>query len=266
MNDWHLGEKTSYPTSYDSSLLVPISRLDSRQKSGLNENNRAFYGMDSWTAYELSWLSGEGVPRNGILYLSYSSDSKNFIESKSLKLYINSLNNHKFIDQKELIEVLQKDLSDCVKETVSIEIKKEPKSFLKNIKSIDEYNIEAIVGNDINSLVLKNRNEEVDEQISCSLFRSLCPVTAQPDWASIIISYSGLQIDYPSLLAYLISYRNHQGFHEECVERIFDDLSKRCKINSLTVQANYLRRGGIEINPLRSSMNNFEEILREKRQ
>ena len=109
-------------------------------------------------------------------------------------------------------------------------------------------------------------DKDVDEDITCSLFRSLCPVTAQPDWATIHIAYAGKQINHESLLSYLLSYRNHQGFHEECVEKIFQDINERCEIESLLVSANYLRRGGIEINPVRTTHENYEKILREQRQ
>ena len=136
---------------------------------------------------------------------------------------------------------------------------------IRDRNCIDSLNIEEPSAQP-NSLVLLSNEKDVDEDVTCGLFRSLCPVTAQPDWATVYIAYKGKQINHKSLLSYLLSYRNHQGFHEECVERIFQDLNERCELESLLVRANYLRRGGIEINPVRTTHENFEQILREQRQ
>jgi|TARA_B110000305_G_scaffold26891_1_gene24656 7-cyano-7-deazaguanine reductase len=265
MNELPLGKPTDYPTAYNPNILVPINRTDSRRRLGMELSSQEVFGIDSWTSYELSWLDSNSVPRNGILYLSYNAFSKNFVESKSLKLYLNSINNHIFSNEEHLSEVLKKDVEACVNSEVQIEIKKTPKEFFVSANSIDDCPIER-VSEEVNSLVLKTEKFDSDEQLSCSLFRSLCPVTAQPDWATITIAYKGKNIIQSTLLSYLLSFRNHQGFHEECVERIFTDLAKRCKPERLTVQANFLRRGGIEINPIRSSVNNFDVILRDARQ
>jgi len=264
MNKSSLGGVSDYPEFYDPNLLIPINRFDSRKKLGI-EGPQNFFGIDAWTAYELSWLGKNLFPSRGTLYLSYDASSRNFIESKSLKLYLNSLNNHRFNSKENVVETLKKDLEACVKGDVSVDIFKHPKPFLEESLSIDEC-ASKLPGAEINSLVLETSSQSIKERISCSLFRSLCPVTSQPDWATITIAYSGSQIIHSSLLSYLLSFRNHQGFHEECVEKIFTDIMKRCIPDRLTVQANFLRRGGIEINPVRSSGNNFNEVLREQRQ
>ena len=147
----------------------------------------------------------------------------------------------------------------------TIEISDEPRRIITHENSINDIDIEE-PSSQPNSLVLSSLDQEVDIDISCSLFRSLCPVTAQPDWATIYIAYKGKEINHSSLLSYLLSFRNHQGFHEECVEKIFQDVNERCELDSLLVRANYLRRGGIEINPLRATHNNYDQALRESRQ
>ena len=265
MPDSSLGENTNYPTDYDPSILVGLNRADSRQKLRLDSNNYEIFGIDSWTCYELSWLNENGIPRNSILYFSYSCHSKFFVESKSLKLYLYSLNNKKFFSNEELIQTIKGDLEAALKTDISLEVSTEPREIISNQNCIDSLNIEE-PGAQPNSLVLLSNDKDVDEDVTCGLFRSLCPVTAQPDWATVYIAYKGKQINHKSLLSYLLSYRNHQGFHEECVEKIFQDLNERCELESLLVRANYLRRGGIEINPVRTTHENYEQILREQRQ
>ena len=267
--DLPLGKKTKYPRNYDPSLLVALDRKEARNRVGIKLNSSSFYGLDSWTAYELSWLNSHGLPENSILYASYPSSSKNFIESKSFKLYLNSLNNKKIKKKNDLYELLKKDLGRCVSEEVEIEILNNPRRFVFDCISIDSLNLVnfKIKEQESKENKLKTSSQKVNEELSCSLFRSLCPVTGQPDWATIRIKYSGNLIEHESLLSYLISYRDHQAFHEDCVESIFQDLVVSCKPTDLTVQANYLRRGGIEINPVRSTNKDFNrEILRESRQ
>jgi len=266
MKDLSLGKPTNYPNAYDSDLLVPIDRLESRRNKGVDNPIQSMFGVDAWTSYELSWLDLKSIPKNGILYLTYNASSKNFIESKSLKLYLNSLNNTKFSSRDILISTLQEDLDNCTQSKVSIEILQSPKTIEESFFSIDSSSIKNI-SSEVNSLVLKTQDDFIEEQVSSSLFRSLCPVTSQPDWATVSIKYQGQKIIHETLLSYLLSYRNHQGFHEECVERIFFDILKRCQPESLTVRANFLRRGGIEINPIRSTVKEFDsELLRGERQ
>ena len=259
-----LGKRTTNPKEYDPSLLVGISRQESRTRSGISIEDNAFYGLDSWTAYELSWLDIEGIPNNGVLYTAYESSSEKFIESKSLKLYLNSINNKKFGDREDLLSLIKNDLEQCISNEVQIEIRNTPKEFIKGNKSIN------LLKGSLESTkeeTLWVNSKKITEEIACDVFRSLCPVTGQPDWATIRINYSGKHINYRKLLKYLLSYRNMQAFHEECVEKIFVDITEFCKPDDLTVTANYMRRGGIELNPVRSSVKEFNrEILREIKQ
>ena len=260
-----LGKKITYPEKYDPSLLVGISREESRSRSAITLEPNTFYGLDSWTAYELSWLNLEGIPKNAVLYASYESNSKKFIESKSFKLYLNSLNNKIFNSLDDLLALIKHDLEQCVSSEVEIEIKNTPKDFVKESKSIDLVEINSEEGVEEDAPWVSA--DEASEEISCSVFRSLCPVTGQPDWATIRVTYSGKLINYQKLFSYLLSFRNSQAFHEECVEKIFSDLKKFCAPNELTVRANFLRRGGIELNPVRSTLEKFnKEILREAKQ
>ena len=259
-----LGKRTTYPQKYDPSLLVGISRQESRTRSGIYIQDNPFYGLDSWTAYELSWLDYEGIPKNGVLYAAYESSTQKFIESKSLKLYLNSINNKKFDTREDLLALIKNDLEQCISSEVDIEIRNTPKEFIKRNKSVDL--LKGSVESEKDEAPWVNSNK-ITEDISCDVFRSLCPVTGQPDWATIRINYSGKHINYRKLLKYLLSYRNMQAFHEECVEKIFVDINAFCEPDDLTVTANYMRRGGIELNPLRSSIKEFnKEILREIKQ
>ena len=259
-----LGKRTTYPQKYDPSLLVGISRQESRTRSGIYIQDNPFYGLDSWTAYELSWLDHEGIPKNGVLYAAYESSTQKFIESKSLKLYLNSINNKKFGTHEDLLTLIKNDLQQCISSEVDIEIRNNPKKFIKGNKSVDLLTGYLESAKEEDPWVNSNK---ITEEISCDVFRSLCPVTGQPDWATIRINYSGKHINYRKLLKYLLSYRNIQAFHEECVEKIFVDIKELCEPDDLTVTANYMRRGGIELNPLRSSIKEFnKEILREIKQ
>ena len=259
-----LGKRTTYPQKYDPSLLVGISRQESRTRSGIYIQDNPFYGLDSWTAYELSWLDHEGIPKNGVLYAAYESSTQKFIESKSLKLYLNSINNKKFGTHEDLLTLIKNDLQQCLSNEVDIEIRNNPKKFIKGNKSVDLLTGSLESAKEEDPWVNSNK---ITEEISCDVFRSLCPVTGQPDWATIRINYSGKHINYRKLLKYLLSYRNMQAFHEECVEKIFVDIKEFCEPDDLTVTANYMRRGGIELNPLRSSIKEFnKEILREIKQ
>tara|TARA_Y100001970_G_scaffold41789_1_gene51892 strand:+ start:4093 stop:4890 length:798 start_codon:yes stop_codon:yes gene_type:complete len=265
MSDLSSGVGSKYPLEYNPDLLFALNRADARRKSGTETQDTKIFGIDSWTCYELSWLNEKRIPRNSILYFSYSCNSKFFVESKSLKLYLFSLNNESFNSKETVTKTIQGDLEAALKTEISIELLDRPKEIITLKNSIDLIEIDE-PSKQPNSLVLDSTGDQVDEDISCSLFRSLCPVTAQPDWATVFIAYKGIKIDHKSLLSYLLSFRYHQGFHEECVEKIFHDLKKRCELDRLMVRANYLRRGGIEINPIRSSHNNYDEILRENRQ
>ena len=261
-----LGEDTKIPQKYEPSILCPLNRLESRLKSGLEEFSDSYHGRDYWTSYETSWLNKNGIPQNKILNISYDCNSKFFVESKSLKLYLYSLNNKEFPSIESVQSLIKKDLDVSLKTDVEVQLDDRPRDIFDDTTSIDEVSLETI-DKYPNSLIIEPGEEEnVSETLSCSLFRSLCPVTAQPDWATIYISYKGNAIQHNGLLRYLLSYRNHQGFHEECVERIYIDILKRCRIDELCVRANFLRRGGIEINPVRTTPNYNIDVYREIRQ
>jgi len=261
-----LGEDTKIPQKYEPSILSPLNRLESRLKSGLEEFSDFYSGRDYWTSYETSWLDKNGIPQNKILNISYDCNSKFFVESKSLKLYLYSLNNKEFTSIESVQSLIKKDLDAALKTNVEVQLDDRPRDIFDDTRSIDEVSI-AQIDQYPNSLIIEPGEEEnVSEALSCSLFRSLCPVTAQPDWATIYISYRGNSIQHDGLLRYLLSYRNHQGFHEECVERIYIDILRRCRLDELSVRANFLRRGGIEINPVRTTSNYNIDIYREIRQ
>ena len=265
MKDLSLGKKSDIPTKYDPSVLSPLSRLDSRIKSGFDEFSTLLYGRDYWTAYETSWLNQNGIPQNRILNIAYDSNSKFFIESKSLKLYLYSLNNKKFDSLDCVKKLIQEDLEQALSTRVEVDLTESPRPILDNSLCIDSLEIEKIDSHP-NSLVIEPGENEIYEEISTRLFRSLCPVTSQPDWATVYITYEGLSIQHKGLLQYLLSYRNHQGFHEECVESIFLEINKRCRVKKLSVRANFLRRGGIEFNPVRTTPGFEIKMSREERQ
>lgn len=257
-----LGKKSFYQSHYNPNLLFPIKREIKRKEIGVDPNNTGFYGYDMWTHYEISWLNEKGKPRVAIGELYYPASSISMIESKSMKLYFNSFNHTKFSDECELIKTVINDISKLVEAPVSFR--------LINIEAnnLNIYNIEnalCLDGLDINCDIYQPFPEFLccDGDIVCetlytNLLKSNCLVTNQPDWGTIFIEYSGNKINYEGLLKYVISLRNHNEFHEQCVERVFTDINKYCKPSFLTVYARYTRRGGIDINPYRTSKQNFE--------
>ncbi|MCC8484177.1 MAG: NADPH-dependent 7-cyano-7-deazaguanine reductase QueF [Rickettsia endosymbiont of Labidopullus appendiculatus] len=256
-----LGKQTAYIDVYDNSLLQPISRKFAREQLQII-GDLPFYGFDIWNCYEVSWLNKTGKPEIRILEFMVSSDSPNIIESKSLKLYLNSFSNTKLSSSEQVIELITRDLGLIFGSDVIV--------FLKDLESYDGTRLQSFSGINLDRLdvtitsfeisqnlpkLLEDNTKIVDEVIYSNLLKSNCLVTNQPDWASVQISYRGKKIDHSSLLKYLVSFRNHNEFHEQCVERIFCDISKFCIPDELTVYARYTRRGGIDINPIRSSSN-----------
>ncbi|QCI17118.1 NADPH-dependent 7-cyano-7-deazaguanine reductase QueF [Buchnera aphidicola (Aphis helianthi)] len=241
-------------------LLQGIPRKKHRKNIEINYKNLPFIGKDIWTLYELSWLNVNGLPQIAIARLEFNITSKNIIESKSLKLYINSLNQVKFKKSVNLIEKITFDLNNCVIGEVFVKLFN--LNQIKNIgiskfsgTCIDNQNI-SIKSYNYNKSLLESSFEEkelVTESLYSNLFKSNCPITQQPDWASINIIYTGKKINHAALLKYLISFRNHDEFHEECIERIFNDIQNICNPKKLSVYARYTRRGGIDINPWRSN-------------
>lgn len=258
LNDTPLGKHTDYPQEYAPELLYPISRRDGRQQLGIADQPLPFFGEDIWNAYELSWLDRRGKPVVAQATFRVPAQSPSIIESKSLKLYLNSLNQTRLESREELHQRLQQDLSRVAGAPVNVIINDVAAGSLVELpgECLDALDIEA-TDYQVNPYYLSITDKVVEEQLHSHLLRSLCPVTGQPDWASIQIAYKGPAIDHISLLQYLISYRQHQGFHEQCVEQIFMDIHHRCRPQSLMVKARYLRRGGLDINPCRSSDDRF---------
>lgn len=259
-----LGKPTDYISVYSPQLLFPIARHQAR--STLNLENPTFNGADRWTAYELSWLNLKGKPQAAIGEFTFSCHSPNLIESKSFKLYLNSLNQTRFVDMEALKKTLERDLSEIAEGTVNVHL-----FSLESLSHFSPQKFEGICLDSIdveisdfkyNPQLLITHHSLGKEKVFTDLFRSNCPVTSQPDWASVWIHYEGPQIDHEQLLCYLISFREHHGFHEECVERIYTDLMRFCQPKHLTVYARFTRRGGLDINPYRS---NFETIPLENR-
>ena len=267
-----LGQKTEYASEYDRTLLQPVPRALNRDGLGITQNQPFTIGADIWTAYEISWLNEKGLPQVAIadIYLDYQS--QNLIESKSFKLYLNSFNQNKFADFTAIQKTMQRDLSECAQGDVKVRLN--PVAVYDSQKidhlqgdCIDEQDIE-ITSYEFNADWLKDcvSNEIVEEKLVSHLLKSNCLITNQPDWGTLHIHYIGKKIDHEKLLRYVVSFRQHNEFHEQCVERIFCDLMHYAKPEKLTVYARYTRRGGLDINPFRSNFENLPENLRLARQ
>jgi len=253
-----LGQAVSYSESYTPSLLFPIARQEKRDELGLTSSNLPFKGADIWNAYELSWLNSKGLPQVGMAEFIFPDNSPNIIESKSFKLYLNSLNQSKFDDVKDLQAVMQHDLSKVVAEDISVSVYGVGSGRENQIQAFDAECIDhqdlTIDQYDYEPGLLKLKTSELISENLCShLLKSNCLITNQPDWASVLIQYKGQKICHASLLKYLVSFRTHNEFHEQCVERIYCDILKYCQPQELTVYARYTRRGGLDINPWRSN-------------
>ncbi|MCV2402725.1 NADPH-dependent 7-cyano-7-deazaguanine reductase QueF [Marinomonas sp. C2222] len=254
-----LGQQTEYVSEYDAGLLYPIPRVDKWTEMGIESERLPFYGEDIWNAYEVSWLNLKGKPIAAIAEFRLPCNSPNIVESKSFKLYLNSLNQMRYESMEEVQAILERDLSNVVKGNVSVVLRDvDSMSSLVVLTPdycIDELDVE-ITDYHPNADLLSVAQEEsfVEERLVSHLLKSNCPVTNQPDWGSVFIDYKGPQINHESLLKYIVSFREHTDFHEQCVERIFIDIMRQCKPESLTVYARYVRRGGLDINPYRSSV------------
>ncbi|EKO3429042.1 NADPH-dependent 7-cyano-7-deazaguanine reductase QueF [Vibrio fluvialis] len=253
-----LGKKTEYANQYDPSLLQPVPRSLNRNDLNLG-NELPFLGCDIWTLYELSWLNDKGLPQVAIGEVAIPATSANLIESKSFKLYLNSFNQTRFADWAEVQACLQKDLSACAGESVQVEVKSLAAYTAQPIvtmqgECIDDQDIEISSYDFDDTLLAEASSDEiVEETLHSHLLKSNCLITNQPDWGSVEIAYRGPKIDREALLRYIVSFREHNEFHEQCVERIFTDISRYCHPEHLTVLARYTRRGGLDINPFRSS-------------
>lgn len=254
-----LGKSSEYISTYTPSLLFPIPRAAKWAELGLSANTLPYKGVDYWNCFELSWLLPSGKPVVAIGEFSIPADSPNIIESKSFKLYLNSLNQTPFVDRAILEATLRTDLSAAAGKPVGVRI--------RSLQEVEAEGVVALPGVCIDDLDISVDSYEhprpellrcdasrvVEESVHSHLLKSNCPVTSQPDWGSVVVQYRGAALDHASLLAYLVSFRQHSDFHEQCVERIFLDLQRLLKPESLTVYARYVRRGGLDINPYRST-------------
>ncbi|MBD1401540.1 NADPH-dependent 7-cyano-7-deazaguanine reductase QueF [Pelovirga terrestris] len=259
-----LGKPTRYQDSYDPTLLCPFARHIKRDEIGLGKE-LPFGGFDLWTGYELSWLNRKGKPVVAVGEFRFACDTPYLIESKSFKLYLNSFNQTPYPDVAAVTEQMREDLSRAsggevkvqlwgVEDFSRLQIGMLPGDCIDDLDiEIDDYQLNPGV-----LLGASDTKCPVKEQLHSHLLKSNCLVTSQPDWGSVLIRYQGGRIDREALLRYLISFRRHNEFHEQCVERIFTDLLRFCRPQKLTVYARYTRRGGLDINPFRS---NFEEDI-----
>ncbi|RUR10938.1 NADPH-dependent 7-cyano-7-deazaguanine reductase QueF [Legionella septentrionalis] len=258
MSDSELGKKSTYIATYDPTRLFPISRDEKRREIGIDPASLPFFGFDCWNHYEVSWLNEKGKPMVALAELVYDCNSPKLIESKSLKLYFNSFNNTNFRSVAELEAIIAEDLTKSIGAEVFVKIFSlaESKQFeIKDIywgELIDELDI-ACSTYSVEPSFLSVQNEIVEETLFSNLLKSNCLVTHQPDWGSVQIAYKGKKINREGLLRYIVSFRNHNEFHEQCIERIFVDILNHCKPDTLTVYGRYTRRGGLDINPFRST-------------
>lgn len=260
-----LGKATEYKEFYTPSLLQAVPRSMNRVDLNLT-SELPFSGTDRWNGYELSWLNVKGKPQVAIMRCEVPASSPNLVESKSFKLYLNSFNQSHFDSTESVIEALTRDLSQCAGQKVEVMLFK-PTEFSQmqitrfDALSIDDLDIE-VKGYQLDPSNLRAGGDIIEESLTSDLLKSNCLITNQPDWGSVFIRYQGQQINHEGLLRYLLSFRQHNEFHEQCVERIFCDIMANCKPNKLSVYARYTRRGGLDINPFRS---NFEQIYSEGR-
>ena len=272
LNTLTLGKATQYAEHYDASLLQGVPRSMNRQQLNINENQLPFNGEDVWYGYELSWLNSKGKPVVAVAEFRFPCQSKNIVESKSFKLYLNSFNQSRFDSWEIVTQTLTKDLSAIVNSPVTVTLFSvdncPPLLFNPNeYQTLDDLDI-TVDSYELSPALLTTvqNNVNVEEKLVSHLLKSNCLITNQPDWASVYIDYQGAAIDHQSLLKYLISFRQHNEFHEQCVERIFSDIMEHCQPTKLTIYARYTRRGGLDINPYRSTEEGNAPNLRTLRQ
>jgi len=259
-----LGQPGSHASQYDAGLLCPMARAVPRARLGLG-HALPFLGADLWTAYELSWLNARGKPQVALAQLTLPCESTNLIESKSLKLYLGSFSNTRFADATDVLARLRTDLTEAawrggvVQSGVGVKLlgaelfDRQPLFELDGL-SLDRLDLDCDCYTPAPELLTSATDEApVSEVLTSNLLKSNCPLTGQPDWGSVQISYFGPQIDQAGRLRSIVSFRNHSGFHEDCVERMFMDITRRCQPHKLAVYARYTRRGGLDINPFRTS-------------
>ena len=249
-----LGQKSPYPKEYNTALLHPVSRQQQRLAMDFCSTQK-FIGFDEWNCFELAWLGTQGKPMRASARFLIPADSPYLPESKSVKLYLHSINSIKFMSDAQVISTLEKDLSKICETPIKVELDSSSFNNINTNLDLDYFcldNLDIKISDyEHNSNLLKANFEHItQEKVYSHLFKSHCLCTGQPDWGSIFIEYQGPQIAHESLLAYLISFHNHQGFSENCIEQIFVDITNICKPNLLSVFGRFTRRGGIEITPI----------------
>ncbi len=253
-----LGLSSSYDLHYNPERLFAIPRAGKREEIGIEANQLPFYGFDCWNHYEVSWLNEKGKPIVAVAEIIYDCETPYLIESKSLKLYFNSFNNTQFKDSEEVRYTVEQDLSKRLKGDVQVRVLSLKEEKLTQIQSklrgecIDDLDVPCSVYLVDPDFLFVEENK-VEEILYSDLLKSNCLITNQPDWGSVQIEYKGNQINREGLLKYLVSFRNHNEFHEQCIERIFIDIMNHCKPEKLSVYGRYTRRGGLDINPYRST-------------
>ena len=270
-----LGQSTQYPQQYDPDLLFPIPRADNRKKLGLHDSGALpFVGVDIWNAFEVSWLNPNGKPQIALAEFHVPADSPHMIESKSFKLYLNSLNNARFESEDALRQRLITDISNAAGSPIHTRLTPTEHIAKKGMQEmsgilLDRLDIEVdpLLPADPSLLEVNQDFGPIEQCFVSHLLKSNCPVTGQPDWASIQIRYQGRPILEEGLLRYLIGFRHKGEFHEHCVETIFTDIKRECKPDKLSVYARYTRRGGLDINPFRTDHNSpWPDNIRHARQ
>lgn len=265
LNETPLGRTSEYVDQYTPSLLCPVPRWDARESLDLelvDGRNLPFHGLDVWNAYELSWLNDKGKPVVALAEITVPCTSPNIVESKSLKLYLNGFANTRFANREALVGTIEKDLGQVAGAPVDVRVLSLPEA--ARIPPWEDHG-ELVDGLDVSfgdgfeydpALLFTEQGPERTGVLVSHLLRSRCPVTNQPDWGTIQVRYTGALISPASFLRYVVSLRNHQGFHEQIIERVFVDIQRRCGPRHLSVHGRFTRRGGLDINPFRS---NFEE-------
>jgi 7-cyano-7-deazaguanine reductase len=251
-----LGERASHSEAYDPRQLFPIPRAAARSELAVSLP-LPFFGEDIWNAYELSWLDPKGVPRIAVATIRFAADTLNLLESKSVKLYLNSFYQTSFSTSEEVAAIMETDLRAAAQGDVSVALALPEHFDILSITEPEGICLDRLATGTDTYLpdpgLLATHGRHTSQRLYSNLLRTRCPVTGQPDWATIIIDYAGPAIDREGLLRYIISFREHAGFHENCVERIFVDIADRCRPENLIVLARFTRRGGIDINPFRST-------------
>lgn len=261
LKDTPLGRSSDFIDEYMPSLLCPVPRWDARETLELEDTTLPFHGMDIWNAYELSWLNEKGKPQVALAELIVPCTSPNIIESKSLKLYLNSFANSRFESRDRVVATISADLARVAGAPVDVrvmtlrEAERQP-VWEEHGQLVDTLDVSFEHFDYRPELLLTDQGPEQTDVLVSHLLRSHCPVTNQPDWGTVQIRYTGRPISPASFLRYVVSLRNHQGFHEQIVEQVFVDLSRHCEPRQLSVYGRFTRRGGLDINPFRS---NYED-------